>query len=158
MNLTFYAPVIFVKDIEVSKKYYMEFLNQEIEHDFGINISFKSRLSLWQIRENHEIATIAGNNEQGNTHEIYFETDDITESFEKIKSTESKFLHTIKTEPWGQMTFRFFDPDKHLIEIGEAFNTFITRIYKETESVEETSKRTGVPEETIQGIVGKKSV
>jgi catechol 2,3-dioxygenase-like lactoylglutathione lyase family enzyme len=153
MSLTFQSPVIFVKDIEASKNFYTRFLSQEVEHDFGNNIMFKSSLSLWQIRKGHEIAGIAGDNKNGNTSELYFETENIQDSFEKIRSGNLKFLHQIKTEPWGQMTFRFFDPDGHLVEIGEAMNTFISRIYQETTSIEETSRRTGVPEDTIEKLV-----
>lgn len=156
MNLKFYSPVIFVKDIRKARKFYTEVLGQETEHDFGANIIFKSRLSLWEINEKHEIAGIAGKSENGSTFELYFETGNIEEIAGKIKATGAKFLHDIKTEPWGQMTFRFFDPDGHLIEIGEVFNVFIQRIYSETMSVEETSKQTGVPFSTVSEIVNKK--
>jgi len=156
MNLKFYSPVVFVKDIGKAKKFYAEVLGQEIAHDFGANIVFKCRLSIWQIIEQHEISGIAGDAAKGKTFELYFETDSIEESVKLIKASGAQFFHEIKTEPWGQMTFRFFDPDGHLIEIGEAFEVFVQRIYSETRSVEETAKRTGVPEETIAGIVNKK--
>jgi len=55
-GLKFYGPVIFVKDISRAKKFYIEFLNQEVEHDFGANIIFKSHLSPWQMSPDHEIA------------------------------------------------------------------------------------------------------
>ena len=153
MKIKFESPVIFVKDIEVSRKFYEEYLDQEVEHDFGNNIMFRSKLSLWKIMEEHEIADIAGDNRKGNSMELYFETEDIIESFEKIKHSGSDFLHGIKTEPWGQKTFRFFDPDRHLIEVGESLGTFIGRIYKKTGSVEETSEKTGVPVSTVGELI-----
>jgi catechol 2,3-dioxygenase-like lactoylglutathione lyase family enzyme len=153
MAIKFYSPVIFVNEIDRSKKFYTEVLNEEIEQDFGNNIMFKSLLSLWKIKPDHEIAGIEGKSKQGNTFELYFETEDIYESAEKIKANSIRLLHDIKTEPWGQMTIRFFDPDDHLVEIGESFNRFITRIYKETDSIEETSKKTGVHEDIISKIV-----
>ncbi|RKX68718.1 hypothetical protein DRP43_05215, partial [candidate division TA06 bacterium] len=42
-----------------------------------------------------------------------------------IKSKNIEFLHEIHEEPWGQRTIRFFDPDNHLIEIGEPLPIFI---------------------------------
>lgn len=153
MKIKFESPVIFVKDIRNSRKFYEEYLDQEVEHDFGNNIMFKSRLSLWKIMETHEIQGIAGDNRMGNTMELYFETEDIEESFEMIRHSESDFLHPVKTEPWGQKTFRFFDPDRHLLEVGESLRTFISRIYKETGSVEDTSKLTGVPGSTIRDLI-----
>jgi catechol 2,3-dioxygenase-like lactoylglutathione lyase family enzyme len=154
VSLTFHSSVIFVKDIEKAKKIYTEILNQQIEHDFGNNIIFKSGLSLWQIDPNHEISKIAGDPRAGNTFELYFETDDIRKCCEVIKTSGLNILHDIKTESWGQMTFRFFDCDGHLIEIGEALEKFITRIYNETQSTHETSVRTGVPESMILKIIG----
>jgi catechol 2,3-dioxygenase-like lactoylglutathione lyase family enzyme len=153
MSLTFHSPVIFVKDIKVSKDFYTRLLEQETEHDFGANILFKSHLSLWQVGKDHEIAEVVGNNIKGNTHELYFETEDIEGVLKRIKESNVRFLHTKKTEPWGQMTFRFFDPDGHLIEIGESLNTFVSRIFHETGSVSATMSRTGVPEETIRKIL-----
>ncbi len=155
MNLKFYSPVIFVKNIEKAKEFYMSLLGQEIEHDFGSNIIFKSRLSLWQIDKNHEIAVVARNPKKGSSFELYFETDNIEESTAQIKASGARLLHNIKTEHWGQMTIRFFDPDGHLIEIGEAFEVFIRRIYRETKSIEETSRQTGVPVTTIEKIISK---
>ena len=116
---------------------------------------FKSRLSLWQIDNQHEIAAISGDPEQGRTFELYFESDSIEEAAHRIKASGAQLFHGIKTESWGQKTIRFFDPDGHLIEIGEALEVFIQRIYNETKSVRETSKRTGVSEETVTGIVGQ---
>lgn len=153
MAVKFYSPVIFVEEIERSKKFYIDILNEEIEHDFGNNIVFKSHLSLWKIDPGHDIAKTAGGPEQGNTFELYFETEDILKSASKIKANQVRLLHEIKTEAWGQMTIRFFDPDNHLIEVGESLNRFITRIFKETGSIEKTATKTGVHLDLIRKIV-----
>jgi len=155
MKIKFESPVIFVNDIHVSRKFYEDYLDQKLEHDFGNNIGFISKLALWKIRENHEIADTAGDNHQGNTLELYFETEDIIDSFRKIEQSGSEFLHPIKTEPWGQKTFRFFDPDRHLLEVGESLKTFIKRIYTKTGSIKETSEHTGVPESTIRDLISQ---
>lgn len=153
MAVKFYSPVIFVEEIERSRKFYTEILNEEVEHDFGSNIMFKSRLSLWKTKPEYEVSGVEGKSKQGNTFELYFETEDIYESAEKIKSNRVRLLHDIKTEPWGQMTIRFFDPDDHLLEIGESLSRFITRIYEESGSIEETSKKTGVHEDIVRKII-----
>jgi catechol 2,3-dioxygenase-like lactoylglutathione lyase family enzyme len=154
MEVSFYSPVIFVNDIRVSCEFYQKMLNQEIEHDFGSNIVFKSKLSLWQPGKKHEISSIMGSDENGNTFELYFETENINEFTDRIKLNEIKLLHDLKTEPWGQMTIRFFDPDNHLIEVGESMHIFVSRIYKETGSVETTSERTGIPADQVLSLIG----
>ncbi|MBN1952227.1 MAG: VOC family protein [Bacteroidales bacterium] len=153
MSHYFHSPVIFVEDIDRSRKFYLEYLAQVIEHDFGANILFKSHLSLWKISPQHEIARVAGSTKKGNTLELCFETENIGESLQLIKASGAEFLHEVKTEPWGQQTFRFFDPDGHLIEIGESLATFIHRIFEETGSVRETAERTGVPEGTVRQFI-----
>ena len=155
MSLKFYSPVLFVTDIEKSKQFYSKILEQEIEFDFGANIIFCSKLSLWQISKQHEIARIVGDPGKGRTFELYFETDSIEESIERIKASDVQLLHDKKTEPWGQITIRFYDPDGHLIEIGETMEVFILRIYKETDSIQTTSQRTGVSMPTIMDIIDK---
>lgn len=133
----------------------MNVLEQEIEHDFGRNIIFKSRVSLWEIDPASEIAGVEGNSLNGNTFELYFETSDIQGTLIKLKSHNIDLLHDLKTEPWGQKTFRFFDPDHHLVEIGESMQTFVTRIYKETGSIEPVVQKTGIAETVVRDIVRK---
>lgn len=41
MTLKFHSTVLFVKDIELSKNFYCSILNQEIDTDFGNNITLK---------------------------------------------------------------------------------------------------------------------
>ena len=43
--------VIFVKDIERSEYFYCDLLGQEVEFDFGKNVTFKSGISLWEQRK-----------------------------------------------------------------------------------------------------------
>jgi catechol 2,3-dioxygenase-like lactoylglutathione lyase family enzyme len=156
MALSFSSSVLFVKDIRTSTQFYTHLLDQEIEFDFDMNILFKSKLSLWQIIPEHEIYPLADRHKESNAFEIYFETDNIDEFAQKIKEANVRLLHNVKTEPWGQRTIRFFDPDDHLIETGEAMPVFVGRIYHETGSLEKTSAITGVSAEKITLLLGKK--
>ena len=45
-SLQFKNTVLLVKDVQKSKKFYIEALHQEIEMDFGKNIGFKSGLAI----------------------------------------------------------------------------------------------------------------
>jgi len=89
---------------------------------------------------------------------LYFETEDIDGAARKFMSQNIEFLHHLKTEPWGQKTFRFFDPDHHLIEIGESMDTFVHRIFQETGSLKATTQKTGIPAEMIRTILKKKPI
>jgi hypothetical protein len=63
------------------------------------------------------------------------------------------FLHNILEEPWGQQTIRFFDPDNHLIEIGETMKIFVSRIYNKGLTIEQTSIKTSVPVEEVKKLI-----
>lgn len=151
--IKFHSPVVFVKDIERSKLFYTEILNEEIEHDFGKNVSFKSGLSIWELRENHIISKNVNTNPEGHKFELYFESDDIDSIHKALKSKNIQFLHELHEEPWGQRTLRFFDRDNHLIEIGEPLPVFIGNMYRKGMTVEEIEKKSGVPQETIHNLL-----
>jgi catechol 2,3-dioxygenase-like lactoylglutathione lyase family enzyme len=157
MAITYSATVLFVKSIAKSLEFYATNLNQNIEHDFGTNIIFKSGLSLWEISSGHEITRNSGikeiNSKISGKFEIYFESENIDESFTRIKDSEVEFLHEIIEEPWGQRTFRFYDPDRHLVEVGETMETFVKRAYQKYGTAEKASEKTSVPLETVERIV-----
>lgn len=48
---------------------------------------------------------------------IYFEVENLTETFNLLKSRSVKFIHDIVELPW-QKIFRIYDPDNYIIEIG----------------------------------------
>lgn len=148
--LKYYAAVVFVKNIEASKKFYTEILDCVIEHDFGKNITFVGGLSIWELRDDHIITKgINRNMAQGNKFELYFETEDIYKQFSKLESAKLRFMHKIIEEPWGQLTIRFYDCDNHLIEIGETLKTFVKRMYGSGLSEDKVAEKTGIPVETV---------
>jgi catechol 2,3-dioxygenase-like lactoylglutathione lyase family enzyme len=157
MAIKYSATVMFVKNIAKSLEFYTKNLDQEVEHDFGANIIFKSGLSLWEISPAHEITRNSGiediKSKISGRFEIYFETETIDESFARIKASGVSFLHEIIEEPWGQRTFRFYDPDRHLVEVGETMEIFVKRAYQKYGTPERVSEKTSVPIETVKIIL-----
>ena len=146
MNPEYSSSVLFVKDIERSKKFYCDILGQKIEYDFGKNIMFKNGLSIWELNPKHHIPDLCGKPDEASPprFEIYFETEDLDEITKQLKLNKVRFVHDIIEEPWGQRTVRFFDSDNHLIETGEKMKVFAGRIYEKVKSLEKTSERTGI--------------
>lgn len=153
-KVKYYSAVIFVKDINVSKKFYQELLDAAIEHDFGKNVSFYGGLSIWELRESHVIPqNVADYSTPSNRLELYFETDDLDAFYKKLEAQEVNILHKKHQEPWGQYTIRFFDPDNHLIEVGESMEAFLSRFHKMGLNAEEISEKSFVPVETIKRVL-----
>ena len=151
--MKFHSSVIFVNDIEKSKDFYVRLLNQEIEHDFGKNVILKGGLTIWEIQPDHFISKRLKTTPDSNSFEIYFETELIDEAYSKLNTEQVEFLHEIHEEPWGQRTIRFFDHDRHLIEVGEPLETFVNNMSKKGLSVKQIAEKSGIPIETVNLIL-----
>lgn len=154
MNLTQPSTALFVKDIKLSKAFYTGMLDMHVELDFGKNIIFKGGLAIWEINESHIIPKTLGikniTDQSRNRFEIYFETEDLDTVHDRLIENKVKLLHGIHEEIWGQRTIRFFDPDDHLIEVGESMKQFVTRLYKQGLTYEQVFERTHVPVEEVK--------
>jgi len=148
---------LFVKDIEISKAFYQNLLGLEIEFDFGKNIIYKGCIAIWEINPTHIIPSTLGENSlkgKSNRFELYFETENLEEVFLPLKAANIHFLHEIHEENWAQRTIRFFDPDNHLIEIGESLHCFIKRLLDSGLTREQVSAKTGVALSDFDKILG----
>ena len=158
VKINFTMPVIFVKDIKVSKDFYQELFSLEIDADFGENIFFKSAFSIWQEKRAREIIFENYRKDKtnyGNNVELYFETNEIESIWDRVKISKAQIIHPIKEEKWGQRVFRFYDPDKFIIEVAEPMTEVIKRYYKNGLSVDCISTKTQMPIKTIKSLINE---
>lgn len=160
MKLKNCTMVLFVKDAGISKKFYTEVMGFTVTMDFGgTNITFQEGFAILQINPDNIIPQTLGvqnivNKEHASRFELCFETGDLDVFYRKLKENDVKFLHEINTEIWGQRTIRFYDPDGHLIEVGEEMSIFLKRIYEEEgHNLETTAKRTFMPLDALKHFV-----
>ncbi|RPI92952.1 MAG: glyoxalase/bleomycin resistance/extradiol dioxygenase family protein [Chloroflexi bacterium] len=124
MNLTFINTIVFVKDISVSKAFYAETLGLKVIEDHGAFVLFENHLAIHQARELAVTvwkAEAPSNVDQPQGRQnvlVYFETNALEAAFIHLKD-QVKLIHPIERQAWGQMVFRFYDPDGHVVEIGE---------------------------------------
>jgi catechol 2,3-dioxygenase-like lactoylglutathione lyase family enzyme len=158
-DIRYHSAVTFVRDIAISKEFYTKLLEQEVELDFGKNVILKGGLTLWEIQPDHIIPELLGldtiGNKRGNRFELYFETKDIDKIYRKLEKHGVEFLHSLHEEPWGQRTVRFFDPDRHLLEIGETLETFVKRLFDGNMTVEQISQKTKIPAGIVKQLLGE---
>lgn len=82
---------------------------------------------------------------------MYFELEDIDHWNAKLRSIDFiEFIHDAKEYPWGQRTMRFYDFDKHIVEIGESMVSVVKRFLKQGLSVNGTAKCSMYPVEFVQ--------
>ena len=149
--MKFSCSVIAVKNIEISKKFYETVLNQKIISDFGINVTFEGDFALQQGFG--EMIGISKNEvkQKSNNFEMYFEEENFDDFLEKLKTMkEIKYVHDVKKHDWGQRVVRFYDPDEHIIEVGETMENVAKRFFADGLSIEEISEKTMLPIEFLK--------
>lgn len=151
-NLTiFKLPLLAVNDVELSKKFYCELFCQEVVLDLGINVTFSGGFAIQEKFE--KLLNVPKNNIifGSNDMELYFETDDIDCFVKKMESYEKiDLVHPLKTHEWGQRVIRLYDPDKHIIEVGENISAVAARIFSECGSIEETARLMDSPTNIVK--------
>jgi catechol 2,3-dioxygenase-like lactoylglutathione lyase family enzyme len=156
--IRFVCPLILVDDINASRKFYEEVLDQKVKDDFGENIFFEGGFAI-HLREHYEslpgMESMYKGEANRNDGEFYFETEDIDDSLKKLKNANVKFIHEIIIQPWQQRVIRFFDPDKHIIEIGETMNSTVERLYKDGDEIDAIANKTSLARDFIEHMLNK---
>ncbi|MEA4906263.1 MAG: VOC family protein [Anaerolineaceae bacterium] len=122
-KIRFANPIPFVKDIQVSTQFYRDVLGLKVLEDAQAFVLFEDHFSIHQAREilDTVFGEAPGSDPQTQGRDnllLYFETDDLDEMFARVKNHVT-LIHPIVQQAWGQRVFRFYDPDCHIVEIGE---------------------------------------
>ena len=59
------------------------------------------------------------------------------------------YVHPVHQQPWGQRAMRFYDPDGHIIEVGETMPSVVRRFLAQGLTLEEVAQRMDVPLEYL---------
>ncbi|KAF5085548.1 Glyoxalase-like domain protein [anaerobic digester metagenome] len=151
--MKFVCPLIVVRDVESSRAFYEEVLGQRVLHDLGENVVFEGGFAIHQRSHFSNLIGVAESDivPRSNNAELYFEEDDLDGFLERLKGMHPvKYVHEPIEQPWGQRAVRFYDPDMHIIEVGEPIESVVTRFLESGLSVEETARRTSMPEEFVR--------
>ena len=146
--------VISVADIHKSRQFYEELFGLELDQDYGINISFTCGLSLqqefdWLVSIPKEKVLSRSNN-----MELCFEEEHFDQFLDKLRSyPEIEYLGDVMEHSWGQRVIRFYDPDGHLIEVGECMNMVVRRFLDSGMSMAEISAKMDVSAEDLKKIL-----
>ena len=146
-------PMLIVQDMDKSKTFYREVLGLRTVTDLGANAVLTGGLSL-QTEESwlEFIGCEKGDITYGGKNsEVYFEEDDFDRFVSKLeKRADVKLVHPVYEQSWGQRVVRFYDPDGHVLEVGESLKLVCRRFLDSGMSVGETAERMGVPERLVR--------
>lgn len=144
-------PLLVVTDMEKSVLFYQEVLGLHVVMDFGANKTLTGGLCLQTIETWKDLIGTEDITFQGHDGEIYFEETDFDGFVEKLKSFHIDYVHPVKEHTWGQRVVRFYDPDKHIIEVGENMKTVCRRFLAGGMTLEQVAKRMDVPLKLVEG-------
>ncbi|NJB67750.1 catechol 2,3-dioxygenase-like lactoylglutathione lyase family enzyme [Desulfobaculum xiamenense] len=157
MTPSFEGPAVFVSDLAASRRFYGDILGQSLLFAVGDAYAAYRGFSLWQASAARE--TIFGETPVKTTEaqgrknfEMYFETEELDATWERLTAEAIEAVHPIREEPWGQRNFRVLDPDGHVVEFGEPMPFVARRFLAQGLSAQETAARTMLPIEMIQAL------
>ncbi|MCK5146276.1 VOC family protein [bacterium] len=156
--MKYICSLIVVKNIKKARTFYEQILGQTVKFDFGENVTFEGSFAIHQqahyqglLNTDKETPVSSG----AHDHELYFETDVFDESMKILESHGVEYVHGATVQPWGQRVVRFYDPDKHIVEIGETMETVIIRLSKQGFSQQEIIQKTMMPEPFVKITIEK---
>ena len=145
--------MLVVKDLEKSKAFYWEVLGLRTLSDLGIHAVLTGGLAL-QTEESWKGFTAKEVSYQANDIEVYFEEDDFDGFIKKLNSIKSiEYIHPLMEHAWGQRVVRFYDPDYHIIEVGENMKAVCKRYLDNGMTVEEIAEKMGVPLKAVRAYI-----
>lgn len=113
--------VLVVENIERSKAFYRDLFGLEVIRDFGSNVILTEGLVLqektaWEMYIDRSVE--AGRNDAL----LYFEERAMNSFLERLENSSYKveYVHPVMKQEGGQRVVRFYDLDRHMIEVGEA--------------------------------------
>lgn len=143
-----------VSDIEKSVAFYKELFGLDVVVDFGGNVILTEGLVLQEqkIWENFIEKTVTAG---GHDAELYFEENDMDSFLKRLEESRFpiEYVNDFMEHEWGQRVVRIYDPDHHVIEVGEALEYVARRYLKAGMSVEDTAKKTQLPLSQVEAMV-----
>lgn len=152
--MKYISSLITVSDINRSRFFYENLLKQEVESDFGENVGFKGGFAI-HLEAHYKNLIKKEIKQGGNNFELYFEDDNLDQLVNTLKDNSVEFVHELREQPWGQKVVRFYDPDKHIVEIGETMKHLVQRLKKSGLEPEQISKATSLPINYVNNLLKK---
>jgi uncharacterized glyoxalase superfamily protein PhnB len=147
------GPIILVENLDFSRNFYEKVLKLKVIYDFGVNVSFEGGLAIHlrtHFEEIHKLKDSPKILYGSNSVDLNFETEELDDIYYELKQLKVEFIHEIQEAPWGQRSITFYDPDKHIVSIGEAMEGVVNRLYKQGLSVDEVVNKTSMPKEFVE--------
>lgn len=129
--------LIAVEDVARSRRFYEGLLGQRVIADYGQDVAFEGGFSIHERA--HFSALLDGRSVgvRANDAELYFEEDEVAEAFSRLEASGVEVVHPPREQPWRQLVARMYDPDGHIVELGEPLARTASRMDAEGSTLAE---------------------
>lgn len=148
--MKYICTLISVKDMEESKRFYQDVIGLEVISDLGANVVLTGGIALQTIDTWRDFIANRDVTFENNAAELVFEEKDLDAYAEHLKKYDIAYVHPLMEHPWGQRVIRFYDPDRHIVEVGEDMGMVVKRFKDTGMTDEQAADRMGVPLAYIQ--------
>lgn len=146
--------VISVANINAARRFYQDLFGLEVYQDYGKNIAFTCGLALQQDFDCLVNLPKEKIIKKSNNAEIVFEEQDFDGFLNKLKAYSNiEYLGEVIEHSWGQRVIRFYDPDGHVIEVGEDMKMVIQRFLNAGMTMEEVSVKMDASVEDLEKLL-----
>lgn len=149
------STLIAVKDMDISKQFYHNVLGLNVVANFGANVTLDGGIVLQTLDTWKSLIRMYNVTLPNNAGELYFEEDDMDAFCNHLKSFDICYVHELYEHRWGQRVIRFYDPDKHIIEVGEKVDAVVLRFIEQGLSPEQTAVRMDIPLDFVLSCLNK---
>jgi catechol 2,3-dioxygenase-like lactoylglutathione lyase family enzyme len=144
--------MIIVADIEKSKRFYIDVLQESVSLDLGTYVVMGGFSMMTRETWNGDTKDGAvPDKTAGHGFELYFEETRLDDFVASLRQKDGIAEFSPLTEaPWGQRTIRFLDPDNHVIEVAEPMEAVVLRLLASGMTVQEVSEKSMMPVKFVE--------
>ena len=142
--MRYISTLIAVRDLAASLRFYREALGMEVVQDFGANVVLSGGVALQTLESWREFLGGKPVSLRSHTGELYFEETDMDGFLERLKAMDISYVHPPREHRWGQRVVRFYDPDGHIVEVGEDMTRVVKRFAAQGMTEEQVARRMDV--------------
>ena len=149
--MKFKNPLLAVADMERSKAFYNEVLGLRVVADFGANVTLTGGVCLQTLESGRQFIGAEQVGKPGACGELYFEEQEFEAFLRRVQAMpQVRWVHAPYTHRWGQRVARIFDPDGHILEVGEPLEAVARRFAAQGMTAGQVAERMGVPEAMVR--------
>ena len=121
MPVQFRNPILLVRDMEASKAFYHDLLGIGIKEDFDTFVLLEGNLGLHRadVFYGYLGKPYSGEQMGKDNLDLYFTSDHLPELQQLLIDAGFEVFFPLQQTDWGETLFRVYDPDRHIVEIGD---------------------------------------